>query len=280
MDKRYIVALFRDDIMPIRALRSSWILVLSLGLIGVAAHAADLSVRDLTQRLYQADPGKPIDISFHDLRNLDLSGLDFKGAKMQGSNLFGADLRGADLSNADLRDAHLDRVIIIGARFDAANLAGASMLRPSAFSSMTAQRTEAVSFAGADMHGARIFARLNGANLSKANLSGATFAPFGRTGFIEHIWRTELQGADMSETDLAGADLTHALLAFADLRGAKLKGAILKKADLSRADLTGADLTGADLSEADLDGAILVDVRGLDTVQGLASALNVEKMIR
>jgi uncharacterized protein YjbI with pentapeptide repeats len=266
--------------MPSRAAPLPCLLALVLGLVAITANAADVSVRDLTQRLYRSDPSQPLDISYQDLRNLDLSGLDFKGAKLQGSNLFGADLRGADLSNADLRDAHLDRVIIIGARFDAANLAGASMLRPSAFSSMSAQRTEAVSFAGADLHGARIFARLNGANLSKANLSGATFAPFGRTGFIEHIWRTELLGANMSEADLAGADLTHALLAFADLRGAKLNDAVLKKADLSRADLTGADLTGADLSEADLDGAILVGVRGLDTVQGLASALNVEKMVR
>ncbi len=109
--------------MPSRSARLPCLLALMLGLVAITAHAADVSVRDLTQRLYRSDPSAPIDISYQDLRNLDLSGLDFKGAKLQGSNLFGADLRGSDLSNADLRDARLDRVIIIGARFDAANLA-------------------------------------------------------------------------------------------------------------------------------------------------------------
>jgi len=44
----------------------------------------------------------------------------------------------------------------------------------------------------------------------------------------------------------------------------------LSGADLSGADLTGADLTGADATDADLGGAVLNNVRGLETVKGLS----------
>ena len=37
---------------------------------------------------------------------------------------------------------------------------------------------------------------------------------------------------------------------------------------MSGADLTGADLTGADATEADFGGAVLTNVRGLQTVKG------------
>ncbi len=269
------------DSTPLQRLRRAGAVTAILAwLVPVSALAADVTVRQLVERLYHADPANPIDISHLDLRDLDMSGLNFKGAKLTGSDLFGADLTGADLSNADLSATRLDRVVIIGVRFDEANLAGASLLRPSGYSNLSAPRGEAASFIRADLRGAKIFGRFNRANLHGANLAGATLAPFGRTGFIEHIWRTELVGADLSQATLEAADLTYTLLAFANLRGANLAGAVLKKADLSGADLTGADLTGADLSEADLDGAILVGVRGLETVLGLASAHNVEKVVR
>jgi uncharacterized protein YjbI with pentapeptide repeats len=263
--------------------RAAVVALFALGSSGLGfepARAADLTVRQLTERLYHSDSANPLDLSRLNLRELDLSGLNFKGAKLAGSDLFGADLSGADLSQADLRSTRLDRVVIIGVHFDRANLAGASLLRPSGFSTLTAPRSEAASFAGADLRGARIFGRFNRADLRGANLDGATLAPFGRTGFIEYIWRTELLGANLSHATLIRADLTYTLLTFANLRGANLSGAILKKADLSHADLTGADLTGADLSEADLDGAILTGARGLDTALGLAQAHNVDKIVR
>ena len=243
------------------------------------ALAADVSVHDMTTSLYHADAAHPADFSHRNLRELDMSGLDFKSAKLAGSDLFGADLSGADLSKVDLSAARLDRVVIIGARFDGANLAGASLLRPSNFSTLAALPSEAASFANADLRGAKMFGRFTRANLRGANLEGATLAPFGRTGFIEHLWRTDLLGADLSQATLTGADLTYTLLAFSNLRGANLSGAILKRADLSGADLTGADLTGADLTEADLEGAVLKNVRGLDTA-ALARARNAGKVIR
>ncbi len=152
-------------------------------------------------------------------RNLDLSGLDFKGAKLAASNLFGSDLSRADLSKADLKGARLDRVTIIGARFDGADLSDASFLRPSSFSTLAAPVTEAPSFVGANLARTRLFGRFNRSNFRGADLSGAMLAPFNKTGFIEHIWRTELSGADLTGANLSGADLGYVLLSFANLRG-------------------------------------------------------------
>ncbi len=59
--------------------------------------------------------------------------------------------------------------------------------------------SEAASFAGAKLSRARMFGRFTRANFHGANLSGATLAPFDKTGFIEHIWRTEFFGADLSQ---------------------------------------------------------------------------------
>jgi uncharacterized protein YjbI with pentapeptide repeats len=146
------------------------------------------------------------------------------------------------------------------------------VLRPTTFSTLEPVAAEAPSFAACDLSGAKLFGRLNGANFAKANLKGASLAPFSDTGFIEVLWRTELVSANLSGADLSNSDLRHVSLRFANLKGANLSGAKLRKADLSHADLTGADLTMADVSEADLDSAILTDVKGLDTVAGLDSA--------
>jgi uncharacterized protein YjbI with pentapeptide repeats len=244
------------------------------------AFAAERTVRDIVAGLYKADRNQPVDLSGLDLHELDLSGIDFKGARLSGSNLFGADLSGSDLSQVDLKGAHLDRVTIVGTRFDGADLTDASLLRPSTFSTLVAKPGEAINFAGAKLTRARLFGRFNGANFSAADLRGAKLAPFNKTGFIEHIWRTELSSANLSRADLSGADLSYSLLAFTNLRDANLSGARFNKADLSRADLSGADLSGADFTEADLDGTVLRGARGLDTARGLQSARNWDRTIR
>jgi hypothetical protein len=75
---------------------------------------------------------------------------------------------------------------------------------------------------------------------------------------------------NLSGANFSGADVSRALMRFADLTGANLSRANLMGADLSGADLTDADLTGADATEADLGGAVLKNVRGLETVKGLS----------
>lgn len=261
----------------------TWALTLALVLgasDALPARAADFSARDLSKLLYAAAPRSMPDLSAKDLSGLDLAGLDFKQARLAKTNLFGADLSRADLSSTDLTGAVLDRTSIIGAKFDDANLEGASVLRPNAFSDFSAPASEAPSFRGANLKKSRIFARLSRADFSGADLSDAYCAPFGKTGFIEVIWRTELTSANLSHANMERADFTHALFNFANLRNARLARAILVNADLSGADLTGADLTGADLTGADLDSTILIGVRGLDTAIGMDTTKNAGKARR
>lgn len=247
-----------------------------------ALRAADFSARELTEHLFRAEAGSAIDLSGRDLRDLDLAGIDFKRARLTGAKLFGSDLAGSDLSRTNLDGAALDRTIITRARFDGASLRGASLLRPSVHTALSSNDTvagEAPSFVEADLEGAKIFGRFNYTSFRSANLSGATLAPFNSSGFIEHIFRTEMLGADFSAANLRDANLSYVLFRFANLTGADLRGANLSHADLAHANLEGADLTGADVSRTDFDGAILRGAKGLDTLKGLALARNRSKAI-
>lgn len=263
------------------SLLKSWAAIGALMIcVGVPLAFAGHTARSITEQLFRASKDAPADFSGQVLEDLDLSGLDFKHAKLSSAKLFGADLSQSDLSGSDLRLANLNRVTVTGTRFDHADLEGASLLRPSAFSTLFGSAKEAPSFRAANMRGIRMFGRFVRADFSGAVLTDATCAPFGKTGFIEEIWRTEFTGSNLSGAQLERADLTHALLSFANLRGANLRGAILKNADLTGADLSGADLTGADVSGADLSDVRIKGVRGFETVKGLASALNASKVIR
>ena len=249
-------------------------------LLPATVDAADLTVRDLTSRLYHAERGSPLQLGGLDLRDLDLSGLDFKGATLAASNLFGSDLSRADLSKADLKGARLDRVTIIGTRFDGADLSDTSFLRPSTFSTLAARQDEAPSFAGADLRRARIFGRFNRSSFRGADLCGRHARTIQQDGLHRaHMADGAVRSRPLQRQSLGRRPQLYA----AGLRQParrQPRGAVLRKADLSRADLTGADLTGVDLAEADLDGAILTGTRGLDTALGLATARNVAKAIR
>ena len=89
-----------------------------------------------------------------------------------------------------------------------------------------AQPSEAPSFAGANLCRARAVRPLQSLELPRRrSFAGATLAPFNKTGFIEHIWRTEFSGADLSNANLSGADLTYALLALRQPARRQLAGA-------------------------------------------------------
>jgi len=239
---------------------------------GGTAVAADLTVKQVIERLLQSTPERVADFSGLDLTYLDLSDIDFRRANLAGADLFGSDLSRAKLSGADLSRARLDRTIIIGTDFAEANLTNASLLRPAAFSSYEVRAHEAPRFAGADLSGARVFGRFSDGDWHGANLSAIRMGA--DRSAQELMFRTDLADCNLSGANLTGADLSGALLAFADLTDADLSSAILVGVDLSRADLTGADLTGADLTGADLDGTILRNVTGLDRTTGLETARN------
>lgn len=247
------------------------------------APPADSTVGDIARQLAKAEIGRPVDLSRKDLRFLDLSGLDFKRAIISHSDLFGVDFTNADLSGVDLSNSRLDRAVIIRANFSGAKLTGATLLRPTVHASFTYGLEDAPTFAGANLKGLRVMARLDGANFRGADLTRADFSPYEPRpgqGTLATVKGNQLRSCDFSGATLVDANFDWASLMFSSFVGADLRGAVLSHADLSKVDFSGADLTGADLTGADLYNAILVGVKGLDAVRGLDTAVNLDKAQR
>ncbi len=136
---------------------------------------------------------------------------------------------------------------------------------------------EAPDFAGADLSGAHVIARLMRVDLHGANLTHARLGP--ARDQLKTPFSNDLSGCNLSAAKLAGADLHDVRLPFAKLVGADLSGTDLSGTDLAHADLTGANLTGADLTGADLEGAVLRHARGLSAAKGLDHARNRDKAV-
>lgn len=260
-------------ICPLVAVASGWLMLPSL------SHAADMTARQVTELLYNANENAPPDLSGLNLQNLDLAQLDFKRATLSQSDLFGTDLTGSNLRDVDLRAARLDRVTLIRSNFDGADLTGVTLLRPTSFSSLTENLAEASSFKGVQMANAKAFGQFNGFNFEGANLKNTTFAPFNETGFIEHIWRTKLESANLAETNLENADMTYVSARYANFRNANLKNVSFRFADLSQAKFAGADLSNVDFTGADLDETDFRDAKGLDAARGLDKTVNRSKAL-
>lgn len=244
---------------------------------------ADFTARQVSTMLHKAKAGDRPDLSARDLTYLDLSGLDFKGATLNGSNLYGADLTNALLKGADLARARLDRAVLIKADLSGANLTRATILRPTIYADQHSTLSDAPRFAGANMAGVRVQADLSGADFRGADLTDAHFDPLEArpgSGTLATAYRNILKSCDFSGVRARETDFTQAILMFSRFTGADLRGAKFNKADLSMVDFSGADLTDADLTDADLDGAILAGAKGLDTVKGLETTLNLDKARR
>lgn len=268
-------------------------LTLNVGALSVGAVAeetepvsqtgADFTVRDITAALFKAKPGEPLDYSNHNLTYLDLAGLDFKGAKLAHSDLYAADFTGANLRGTDLSHTRLDRSVLIRADLSGANLSGATILRPTVYTDLNENLADAPRFAGANLTGIRVMAKMSGSDFHGADLTDANFTPReGRPGqgTITTLAKNVLKSCDFTRAIMRGVNLDRADLTFSRFNGADLRDANLTDADLSKVDFTGADLTGANLTGADLYGANLIGVKGLDTVKGLSTALNFDKTIR
>jgi len=218
------------------------------------------------EKISQADALKQIqsktcDLSDKDAGYLELDGMDLRHCKMVNTSFFGAYLRGANLSGANLQRSYLNL-----ARLENANLSGADLTDATIFQAIF----DKVNFKGANLTNARVIGTLGPVDMSDANIKNGRFGldignqPMGAMRF-------DAVGGKFANSNFAGADINRSNLQFADLRNANLSNTNLFRADFSKADLTGADLTGAELSEAVLDGTILKDVKGLDTVKGMAT---------
>ena len=148
---------------------------------------------------------------------VDLRRQNLVGAEFDAVDLAGADLRGLDLRDASFAGAHLAGVDLSGADLRSATFVKANLT-------------------GADLRQARLDGIiLYQANLTGANLSGQDLAAVNRR--LAH---------NLEELRLDQADLSHTRLTKLKLRGSSLVGANLRGADLRQTDLSEVDLTGAD----------------------------------
>jgi uncharacterized protein YjbI with pentapeptide repeats len=243
------------------------------------AAAAKLTARDITERLFKAAPGSRPDLQRLSLTRLDLAELDFKHANLAGADLYGADISRANLGGVSLVGALLDSATITSTDFSGADLTDARILRPTIFTTLDVETSEAPKFTGAKLVRFRSDGWLDRADFSGADLTGAIL---GRSAVREPSVNApaSLVSANFTRAILKDAKLPNTSLAYArfidaDLSGTNLRGSNLTKADFTGANLAGADFTGANLDEADLRGA-----RGLDQAIGLASATNYDRTKR
>lgn len=253
------------------------LLISATAFVPSPAKASDVSARAVTEALFHASSTAPISYAGRDLSFLDLAGLDFKKANLAGTNLYGADLSKSNLSETDLAGARLDNADVSQADFSGANLKGATLLTVSAHQSTNP--ADAPKFSGADLSDSHIAARLDGADFSNADLTGA------RIGQLIATWgsyrpRAVFLSANFSEARLRRADLSKGVFQFTRFDGADLGGANLRDCDFTKASFARADLAGADVTNADFDGADLTAVKGLDQAIGLSAAKNLDKAFR
>lgn len=245
---------------------------------GPVAHAADLSAREVAQKLFKAGVGERVDFSDRNLSLTDLSHLDFKAALLTGADLYGTDLTDAKLVGADLSETRLDRATIIRTDFSKANLTDATLLRPTTFTNDAFDTNDAARFSGARLVRLRVHARLDGANFRGADLTEADFSPLDlRSGTISTKSSSQLPGADFSDAVLRGVNLSGTNLVFAKFRNVDAAGADFHGADLTGADFTGADISGVDFTGANLTEANFEGVRGLQSARGVKGAQSVKK---
>lgn len=242
-----------------------------LSLFGTASlRAADHLTADQVREATKAAPAGKVDLSGRDMSGDDLTDLDLTGANLakanlSGANLHGVKLIGADLSDADLGKADLTFAWFIKARFDRANLHGATMQTVVTSKAMDNTADQAASFIGADLSDTSTTV-----HFSFDDMRGVSFAHARMSAVIANqsmgLLRTEFSSCNLDGANFEGAGLGHNLFRFARLRNANFRDADLTAADFTGAYLDGADFTGAKLSMATFKGATLTGSKGLDQV--------------
>lgn len=165
----------------------------------------------------------------------------------------------------------------MAADFSGAPPRGALIRPPHGVGSATFDKSSSPRFIGADLSGARIVARFDGADFRDVKLTGGDLSPYGDTTQNTLSQRSVMIACSFPGAVLRGADLSKAILHFASFEMAVLVDANLSGADLSHANLSGADLTGANLTNATLNGADLSAARGLGKATGLSKVRNANR---
>jgi uncharacterized protein YjbI with pentapeptide repeats len=100
---------------------------------------------------------------------------------------------------------------------------------------------------------------VTGAKLSSTNFRYAQ--AYGVFLVNAHLWRSDFEGAFLSDADLRGADLSQSILRYAIVDRARLYHANFDRGNLDGANLNRADFREANLSYCSIEDAILVDAQ-------------------
>jgi uncharacterized protein YjbI with pentapeptide repeats len=232
-------------------------------LAALPCHAAEhLSTDQVRQRLFGAKADLAgADLAGDDLQGLDLSGANLRGADLSKANLHGVKLVGADLTGADLAFADLTETWIMRARFDHANLHGATLQVVITSQGMDNMPDTAASFVGADLSDTSATVHFSFDDMRGVNFTGTRMSVLANQSM--GLLRSEFKSADLRQANFTNAGLGRITFAFAKLEGAIFRGADLTRADFTGAYLQGADFTGAKLDKATFDGADTTGTKGL-----------------
>jgi uncharacterized protein YjbI with pentapeptide repeats len=125
------------------------------------------------------------------------------------------------------------------------------------------------------------YANLQGCDLSKANLSGATLDFANMAGTNLH--KANLNGASLNQTDLQGAVLAGIDLSVAQFDATNLTDDTLTGLNLSAADFQNINLAGFDLAGSDLNDAIVIsgdlDGTNLEHINLVGGSINDSSMV-
>jgi uncharacterized protein YjbI with pentapeptide repeats len=261
----------------IRRLPSPLILLAVVTGYCAQAVAADMSARQVAVAIFKTPSGEQVDLTGKNLSELDLAGIDFKAALLARADLYGSDLSRANLTKTDLAGAKLDRAVMTRSNFAGANLEGASILKPSIFTSPDFDIRESPNFADANMKRVRLAARMDGTSFRGADLSNSQIGPFDMSVEGGLAPSSLMKSTDFTGANLSGADIRNVNFTFSRFTGANLTGARLQTLDLTNANFDDADLTGVEFSGCDLQGASFRGAKGLSTIKGLETVSNLDR---
>lgn len=237
-------------------------------LAAVPAHAdPEHLTADQVKAALSAAPKGKLDLSGKDMRDDDLTGLDLSGANLThvnlaGANLHGVKLVGTDLSGANLTKADLTFAWIMKAKFDHANLHGATLQTVVTSEAMDNKPETAASFVGADLSDTSATVHFSWDDMRGANLRGSNQSVVLANQSMGML-RSEYIDANLDGADFTDAKLGRIVFRFAKLNNAIFRGADLTLADFTGAYLTGADFTGAKFDQTNFDSATIKDTKGL-----------------
>lgn len=243
------------------------LLAMAAAVAAQSAHAGEHLTAAAIRARAAANPNAPLNLAGmsmtgEDLTGLDLSGADLRGADLAGANLHGAKLVGADLTGAKLMHADLTFAWIIKAKFDHADLRGATMQTVVTSHAMQNTPEEAASFVGADLSGSDANVHFSFDDMHGANLAGVKMSVVMMNQSMG-LLRSEFNSTNLDNATFENAGLGRITFQYAKLRHANFRNADLTRADFTGAYLDGADFTGATVKDAVFDGASLSGVIGL-----------------